>query len=183
MKKVDLIHVTILIIALLTGYTALLSVIAALSYIGYGSEVLYSRSNTFSWMIYYLVHAAISAGICILLVRNARKYARLLLKDEPEASWESTAELQLDRKNILLVLFVGMGLYTLTSYLPLALEKIWQAFSERVGRDSSVQVNYSKTSLATELLRVTFGFFLVFAAPTLSNFLEKLYGNRLKEEQ
>src|SRR5580704_12909499 len=110
MKKIDLIHTTILIVALLNAYSALEY------FMGFITS-LFSGVDLYHWQIpdaaiSNLIVAGVFFGACVLLVKNGRKYAAALLPNEEEASWDNATEWQLDRRNILFVFFIGMGLYT-----------------------------------------------------------------------
>src|ERR1700733_2715555 len=106
MKKVDLLQTTILIVAILAGYDAVQNLISLLSYTAYGNDLY--RLQSISPIIYNLLMLVLHAIACVILIRNARKYASSILSDEEETSWEAVAEWQLDRRNIIFVLFIGM---------------------------------------------------------------------------
>jgi len=173
MKKIDLVHTTILIIGILAGYEAiksLISMLSALSYYGYrGLEQL----------TYVFIMLLCSALACIILIRNGRRFAELILKDGPEGSWEQASYWDLDRRNILFVLFIGIGLYFLVQAIPNLLVYLYQLFSEKVTPSLLRSPDLNKSSLAIELLRATIGAFLVYASPTLTNFIETTIAVRL----
>jgi hypothetical protein len=182
MKKIDLIHTTVLIVGILAGFSAIEYIFYFLSSLVYAGDAYYLRNPAASRMLYYLVMAILFSVACIVLVRNARKYALFLLKDEPEASWEDDSQWQLDRKNILLVLFIGIGLYTLIQSTPYALNDLFELFRNKISADPLKDSMHKSAGLAIELLRVTIGAFLVYAAPALTRSLEKNISGRLDNQ-
>lgn len=181
MKKIDLIHTTILIVALLNAYSAV-------EYFMLFISSLFSGFDLYHWQI---PDAAISSliimgaffGACVLLVKNGRKYAAALLPNEEEASWDNATEWQLDRRNIIFVLFIGMGLYTLIQAIPYAIDHLFELFTSKVssGFNSRLEKNGSRETelLLIELLRTTVGALLIYAAPTLTNYIDKTIAVRL----
>lgn len=179
MKKIDLVHTTILIVAILAGYSALEYIFYLLSNIASAGEFYYLRGQSWGKLTYYLVMAVLFAATAVILVRNGRKYAGAILRDEPEGSWEDAAQLQLDRSNIILVLIIGMGLYTLIQSIPYALNHLYEIFKDKVGSELLKDENPDRGILAVEILRVTIGAFLIYAAPALTNFINKNIAVRL----
>jgi hypothetical protein len=169
MKKIDLVHTAILIVAILAGYSA----IEYLFYVM--ANLVYSISPYFSFerMFYDLLMVILFSIACAVLVKNGRKYAGLILKDEPEGSWDEAARLQLDRRNLLLVLFIGLGLYTLIQYLPYVLNDLFQLYRDKVSSGLDKQSDSKKAPLVIEMMRVTIGAFLIYAAPALTDFIIK----------
>jgi hypothetical protein len=82
MKKIDLVHTTILIIALLAGYAALGELISLLSLFSYATDLYYMREG-FSQAVYILISFILYAVSCLVLIRKGRHYASVILKDEP----------------------------------------------------------------------------------------------------
>lgn len=179
MKKIDLIHTTILIVAILAGYSALQYIIYVLSSVAYVSDLYYLRNQS---LAYYLIMAALFAAVCIILIRNGRKYSALLLKDEPEGSWDEAMQWQLDRTNILLVLFIGMGLYTLIQSIPYVISDFFDFFRDKVGPRVFKEDGSRKGNFIIELLHTTIGAFLIYAAPALTNFINKKVAGRLDSD-
>ena len=184
MKKIDLIHTVILIVALLNAYSAL-------EYFMLFITSLFTGVDLYHWhipeaAISNLIVAGVFFGACVLLVKNGRKYAAALLPNEEEASWDNAAEWQLDRRNIIFVLFIGMGLYTLIQALPYAIDHLIDLFTSNVnsGFSSRLEKNDSrgKELLLIELLRTTIGALLIYAAPTLTNYIDKAIAVRLDGE-
>ena len=179
MKKIDLIHTTILIVAILAGYSAITTFIYLLASIAYAGNSEYLHLSP-SRIMYSLIATGLFSAACIALIRNARRYSMQLLRDEPEGSWEDASKWDLDRRNILLVLFIGIGLHTLIPSASLVLSDAYMLFKDKVSNDLLRTENPPKTSdLIVELLRVTIGTFLVYAAPNLTNFIEKNITTRL----
>jgi hypothetical protein len=177
MKKVDLLQTTILIVAILAGYDAVQNLISLLSYMAYGNDLY--RLQSISPIIYNLLMVVLHAIACVILLRNARKYATAILSDEEETSWEAAAEWQLDRRNIIFVLFIGMGLYTLIQAIPYAIDHFLEFFTSKVSRDPMQPQSARKNLLLVELLRTTIGGFLIYAAPSLTNYIDKKIAVRL----
>jgi len=179
MKKIDLIHTTILIVAILAGYSALEYLFLLLSSLAYLGQVYYATSQFTEKSAYYLIMIVLFSMTCILLVKNARKYAHILLKDEPEASWEDAPKWELDRRNIILVLFLGLGLYTMVQAIPYAISDFYDIFSKAIDSRELKQESTQKEALIIQLLRVTVGAFLIYTAPALTKFIDKTIAVRL----
>src|SRR5580692_2071004 len=111
MKKIDLIHTTILIVAILAGYSAISNAVSLVAMLAYMPASTYARDNVGSQVFIYLVIVALFAGISVILVRKGRNYASAILKNEPEGSADDPAQLALGRQDIILVLLIGIGLY------------------------------------------------------------------------
>jgi hypothetical protein len=214
MKKADLLHTTILILAILAGYSAMQGVLYFLTYVTYATD---SAAST-GLLLYQLFPALLFAVACVLLIRNGRKYTATLLKvadaknteeeEEEEtvpipetgasvaeatktaletvpvfeAAGDADIERQLDRRNIVFALIIGIGLYTLIQALPYVIVDLFELYRNKVGSDTFRQVAPGKTNLIIQLLQVTIGAFLVYAAPTLSNFIDKSIAIRLDGE-
>ena len=169
MKKADLLHTTILIVAILSGYSALQYAINLLSSLAYtGAHLLPAET-----LLYNLLLALLFSAACILLVRNSRKYAAALLKEEDETPGENSLEWQLELRNFIFVLFIGLGLYTLIQSVPYVFAELFELFRDRISFDRFKRDPAVKVNLIVELLRVTIGAFLVYAAPLLTNFIDK----------
>jgi ABC-type nickel/cobalt efflux system permease component RcnA len=215
MKKADLLHTTILILAILAGYSAMEGVLYFLTYVTYATD---STAST-GLLLYRLFPALLFAVACVLLIRNGRKYTAALLKvadakdteeaedeeeeeetvtiPETEASAAQAAKTtletmpvfkavgdadikwQLDRRNIVFALIIGIGLYTLIQAAPYIIVHLFELFRNRVGSDTFRQGSPAKTNLIIQLLQATIGAFLVYAAPTLTNFIDKTIAVRL----
>src|SRR5882757_6116934 len=183
MKKFDLVHSTILIVAILSGYTALESILYLLSSIVYTTDSsAYVQRQLPDSVLYSLLVTLIYAITCIALMKNARKFAAMLLKEEPEGTGEDQARLPLDRRNLLLVLFIGMGLYSLIQYLPYVIRDLIDFFQQKINADQLRVRIPNKGTLVVELLRVTIGAFLLYAAPTLADLTLKHVAVRLKND-
>jgi hypothetical protein len=115
----------------------------------------------------------------LVLIRNGRRLAELILKNEPEGSWEEASYWDLDRRNVIFVVFIGTGLYTLVADIPGLLVHLYQLFAEKVAPALLRTPDVNRTTLATDLLRITIGTFLIYAAPNLTNFIEKMIAVRL----
>jgi CRISPR/Cas system-associated protein Cas7 (RAMP superfamily) len=85
----------------------------------------------------------------------------------------------LDRSNIILVLIIGMGLYTLIQSIPFALNDLYEIFRDKIAAEFVKEERPKRGILAVELLRVTIGAFLIYAAPSLTKFINKNIAVRL----
>lgn len=178
MKKIDLIHTTILIVAVLAGYSALEHLFYLLASVAYSAgPYLYFERLLYDALMVVLF--SVAGGI---LVRNGRKYAGQILKDEPEGSWEEAARLPLDRRNLLLVLFIGLGLYTLIQAAPYVISDLFELYRDKVNPSVLKEGRPKTGSLLIELLRTTIGVFLIYAAPTLTDFVIKKIAVRAEGE-
>jgi hypothetical protein len=171
MKKFDLIHTTVLIVAILAGYSALQYIITAISVATFSHSYSNLNRNRLDEAIGFLVVAALFAAITFILIKNGRKCADLILKYDPETEFDDAPKFDLDRNNLLFVLFIGAGLYTMIEALPHALNNIWLLFSTKISpANSNALVDGNR--IALELLQVTIGALLIYAAPNLTNFIE-----------
>jgi len=141
--------------------------------VAYFSSAYHASQDFTDRSIHSLLMIALYTAACIILVNNGRKYTGMILKDEPEGSWEDASEWDLDRRNIILVLFIGMGLYTLIQSIPHAVNGLYEIFAQKVDADIYKHENLRKDSLVIELLKTTIGAVLIYGAPTLTNFIEK----------
>jgi hypothetical protein len=170
MKKIDLVHTTILIVAILSGYEVITYAISMLSMLAYTFEPgMFNPAS--QQMGLTLIVLICFAAVTILLVKYGRRLAELMLKNDPESLAGDAAKWDLDRRNILLVLFIGLGLYTLINTVPYTLKHLYDAFTTKVYLMSGKSNDTDQ--LIIELLRVLLAFFLIYAAPTLTNFIEK----------
>lgn len=184
MKKTDLIHTTVLIVAVLCAYSALQHLLTGLSYTLYSSD-LFNR-NISAFIYPELIQAFVLAIACIIMVRNGRKIAdnlsgsRLNQKEEEtDAVPGDSIEWQLDRHNIIFVLFIGIGLFTLIQYIPALLNELISRFREKAGA-LDLMKPAGRDYLILDLLRVTIGAFLIYAAPTLTNHIDSTIAARLR---
>jgi hypothetical protein len=181
MKKVDLVQTTILIVALLLGYSAIEAVISFLSLMGYYSEIFYASSGMHSPILSTLLIVLFLAGSCFILIKNARRYAEAILKNETEAAWDVTATVDLDRRNLIFVLLIGMGIYTLIQALPHLLLDLFGLFQNKVSYDAYKTKKTDSATIAIEFLKVTIGVFLIYAAPAISGFIDTKAGVKTED--
>ena len=128
----------------------------------------------------YLFFVCICPALAsIILIRNGRRFAELIMKTDPEGSWEQPAYWDLDRRNVIFVVFIGTGLYTLIADVPSLLVHLYQLFAEKVSPALLRSTEVNKNTLASDLLRITIGALLIYASPTLTNFIEKTIAVRL----
>lgn len=178
MKKFDLIHTTVLIVAILAGYTSLQYLITAFSAGTFSSAYSNLNRNRLDEAIGFLIIAALFAVITFVLIKNGRNCANLILRYDPETKFDDAPEFDLDRGNLLFVLFIGIGLYIIIQNLPYALYNIWQLFSTKVS-PANADAPVGGHKIAVELLEITIGALLIYAAPNLTNFIEKNIAARL----
>jgi hypothetical protein len=178
MKKIDLIHATILIIALLAGYSAINTFIALLSFSGYISDIFMSESRMGAPLVSTLVTVILLSGTCILLIKNGRKLAERILKNDPETASDQTSDIPLDRHSLIFVLLIGMGIYIMIQAIPATLSDLFDLFQNKIATDLFKHTTPDKEKVIVELLRITVGAFLVFAAPTLTNWIDRQSARR-----
>ena len=180
MKKIDLVHTTILIIALLAGYSAIQYFISLCSLFVFATSGGMSDGFVQQTILSIILIMA-QVILAVALVKNGHKYAGLLLKDEPEGSWEDAPKWDLDRHGILMVLFIGMGLYTLIQTIPDLLLDFYKIFRDKIRYNTDRPINWDV--VATILLKALTGFSLIYAAPPLANYIEKTIAIRMKVSQ
>jgi hypothetical protein len=178
MKKSDLVHVTILIVAVLSGYNAIGAVITLLASIAYYIEGLYRATEVY--IVFYLIQAVLYSLACIVLIRNGRKYADQMTQNEAEDFVEDAPRWDLDRRNMLYVLFIGLGLYLVIQSATVAADTLYQNFKAKVGAMDLIEKGPRQTTtLLVDLLRLTAGACLIYAAPNLTNLIENSISVRL----
>jgi hypothetical protein len=171
MKKSDLIHVTLVIVAILLGYSALEYLLGALSLFSRLADISGSR------IVYDLVLTALFAVACLALIRNSRKITEVLLKDEPETA--DASRWDLDRRNILFVLFIGLGTYILLQAVAYAISDLYDTFSNQVNPSTNDRVTI-RNGLLIQLLRAIMGFLLIYGAGNLTNLIERTIAGKLR---
>ena len=181
MKKFDLVHTTILIIALLAGYSALEQVLAILTMVGYVTSV--EVPGGFSQTFFFTVLSFIfSLGCCLLLIWKGGNIAFLIMKNEPQESQDATTQLQLDRWNIIFVLFIGMGLYTIIQSIPYLVRDLYDLFKNKAATDLFRGPGPDSRTVVLESLKVLLGAFLIYAAAPFTNFIDKIIASKLKSD-
>jgi hypothetical protein len=177
MKKIDLVHTTILIVANLCGYSALQQLLFLISSFSYASDLYYGKTTNIIFP--NLFQAALFSIACLILIRNGKKFAVALLPEDPaDASAEDAVGWQLDRRNMIFVLFIGLGLYTLIQNIPPLLSDFFNLFKDQVRADLLKRPPY-RDYLAIDLLRVTVGAILLYAAAPLTNSIDNKVAVRL----
>jgi hypothetical protein len=206
MKKIDLLHTTVLIVAILCGYSALQELLSILNVSFYYSDVFVSAGRT--TIMPALFQTALYTIACIILVRNSKRIATYLLGNErpefdefledetaasagapaspapqtqtSEAEYPDNLEWHLNRRNILFALFIGLGMYTLIQYIPALLNDLVSLFKGEVGSGALDLVRpRQRDHPILDLLHLTIGALLIYAAPTLTNYIEKTIAIRL----
>src|ERR1700754_3976576 len=172
MKKLDLIHTTVLIVAIFAGYAALQYFISFLSSLAYVLEVYYMDTQLIERFLYNLILIASFSAVCILLIKNGRRYTTTLLKYDPEMDWDNEILWQLDRKTMIFVVFIGIGLYMLVHSIPYTISYFIDLFRSKVGGEPGKEAT-ARSGFIIQLLQVSLSIFLIYSAPTLTNFIEK----------
>ena len=185
MKKADLVHLTLIIVAILSGYIALDNFISILSMLAWMGDPYFEFTTQAA---YPFLNGFLHALVCIALIANGRKYAAMLLKEEPEGSWEDASRWDLDRRNMLFVLFIGIGLYVLIQSGANAISDCYHLFAEKVdstsvfGLADRARAKPNRFDTTVDLLKVIIGACLVYAAPVLTNFIENKIAVRLDRD-
>jgi hypothetical protein len=183
MKKIDLVHTTIIIIALMAGYSALQQILGLLSVVGYASDIFLSlRGPDYGTIGLYLIALVMYVIICVVLIRKGRTFATTILKNEPELSLEDAAQVQLDRSNLIFVLLIGMGIYTIMESLPYLIKNLFELFRNRVATDLFRETKPSSQTIIIELLKITLGAFLIYASAPITNFIDKNIASKIKSD-
>jgi hypothetical protein len=177
MKKVDILQTTLLVLAIMNAYVAMEYFLSMLAEIPKASSLY---SGGFGEVITLLIITIALAAAVYLLIRYSRRIAEWLLKIDPEGDTEDTASLDLDRRTILFVLCVGIGLYVLIQASAYAIDDAYDLFKNKVTGTSALLAK--RNYLVLELLRVTLGALLIYAAPNLTDFIEKKIAVRLKSQ-
>lgn len=161
MKKFDIVHTTILIVAILCGYSALQQLLGILSAVFYASDIFYSRSGIGSIALPALISTCTYVIAGTILVKNSKRIANFLMGSEKQEYEEflddatpdehvpqpaettdptalvapetpGAAEWRLDRRSILFAMFIGLGLYTMIEYIPALLNSLFAQFRHEV---------------------------------------------------
>jgi hypothetical protein len=173
MKKIDLVHTGVLIIALMLGYSALQTLISFFSMAGYYSDVFFSSKGMQSAGIPTLLSLLLLSGACAALVKYGRTIAEKILQNEPESVDGDQVAVHLDRHNLIMVVLIGLGVFTVLNPLPHFLVDIYELFRNKVTVDEFRTRTVDADTIAVELLKLTMGFFLIYAASPITNFIEK----------
>ena len=176
MKKIDIIQTTILVIAILNAYTLVEFLLSTLSSI---SLAFYPYSGGVGDVIVKLIITLAVIGGVYLLIRYSRRIALWLLKADPEGDTQGEARWNVDRRTLVFALFIGIGLFMFSDATVYAIRDFYDLFKEKVASHTIMappKTNY----LVLELLRVTIGALLIYASPTLTDFIEKKIAVRMK---
>jgi hypothetical protein len=196
MKKIDLLHTTVLIIAIICGYSALAEFLSILGASVYFSEIFTSGygSGGGGVVVPILGHAVVYAIVCIVMVRNSKRIATWLLgNDRPEyeefleesGSGKTSAE---EAKDVEAVTARSSAAVTTVAGIDAGgaenPDEIITQFRTKVAEGS---LNFGKLSegrdhLLLDLLRVTISTLVIYAAPTLTNLIDRTLASRLGTE-
>jgi hypothetical protein len=169
MKKSELVFTTIIIVAILSGYSGIQHIFSLLSLGNDFGPHYPGDSLGMGRMISLFLLSVLFSACCIVLVKRGRDITGALLKNEPD---EGIAQLPLDRRNLIFVLFIGIGLYTLVEAIPFAISDLIYFFKAAVGPISEKGRVPKKDLFIVELLRVILGMFMIYAAPVMTNFID-----------
>ncbi len=170
MKKFDLIHTTILILAVMAAWSAVESFIHLLSNISFAGNQYYP---TYEWVLYDLIASLSFSAAAVILVKNARKYTTVLLRDEPDDTQEDALRWKPERDNVLLALLIGIGLYTLIQAIPNIVAEIIHFFRTKVSNHALLAPAPSRNDFIIWILKATIGAFLIYSAPALTAYINK----------
>jgi hypothetical protein len=84
MKKFDIVHTTVLIVAILCGYSALQQFLGILNTIFYASDIFYARSGMGTFALPTLISTCTYLIAAIILVKNSKRIANYLLGSEKQ---------------------------------------------------------------------------------------------------
>jgi hypothetical protein len=170
MKKIDIIQTTIIIVGILVGYSAIQIILGLFTQIAYTQE-LGGPSVLFQYILFGALHAACS----IVLISKSKKIS-LLIVDESDDS----VQINISRTDIIFAMIVGIGLYTLIQPVPQVLTDIFFFFKNEVRSNGDTVIPSKKEAFAVELLRVLFGFFIIYGAPTFTNIITDKIASKIK---
>jgi hypothetical protein len=174
MKKVDLIHTTLLVVGILAGYNAMESLITMLSDVAYLGIPNFNGLERF---LYDLILTVLYSAGSIILIRKGRYLSAGIMKDQGGGG-DDGPSWNLDRHNMLFVLFIGIGLYVVVHASAFLISDLYDIYANKAsaGRYRRVTI---MNGVLIQLLRLTMGAFLIYAAPTLTNLIEKNIAVRL----
>lgn len=175
MKKADLIHTTLLVVGILAGYNGLEYLVTTISDVAYLGIPYFHGSERF---LYDLILTLLYGAGSILLIRKGHRLTAAIMKEQGDAS-EDSSSWELDRRNILFVLFIGIGVYVVVQASAYAIGDVYDIFSNKISSGTNNRITI-RNGVLIQLLRLTMGAFLIYASPTLTNFIEKNIAVRLE---
>ena len=173
MKRVQLIEIGILAVALICGYkffdTLVSSAISTLYQVAYG------YGDSLAIIFQYLILAAIYFGLFLLLVRKRTWIAGYIDKQgefvqDPEGSGE--INFSLNQNNLLFIVLISLCLITLVTEIPSILIGIYNYFKKEVSwvRDPSLREDVNFKVAAIKLVVTVI---ILFYARQISNWFSK----------
>jgi hypothetical protein len=141
MKKVQLIEIGILAVALICGYKFLDTLISSAITTLY--RVAYSYGDSLAILFQYLILAALYFGLFLILVRKRAWIARYIDKQgEPgtEPGDSDKINFSLNQNNLLFIVLISLCLITLVTEIPFILIGIYNYFKKEVSRVKDLPV-------------------------------------------
>jgi hypothetical protein len=172
MRRVQLIQITILVVAIICGYKAVESLISTIIPLlfGFGSE-----NQFFSFVLRFLVLTGIYTAAFFVLIRFNRPIADYIEREgRPDGISEDTpVALRVEQTNLFYVVLISLSLLTLIEVLPTIIMSIFQYFKNEIGRLGTRADSDFKTSA----LKLVIGVILLFAARPISLWLNKQFNS------
>lgn len=182
MKRIQLIEIAVLVIALICGYqffNSLVNSAISVVYLGIG------RYDSAAFALEYLFFAAIYFGCFIVLVKNGKKVARYIdgqwqpASQEPE---EGTINITLYQNNLLFIVLIAVCVITIITEIPSLLIGIYDYFKKESSGASGDLFDYRShsedLSFKVAAIRLTVSIIILFYARPISNWLGSLGGPR-----
>jgi len=150
MKRIQLIEIAIIVVALVCGFKAFDSLIGIVIATFY--QFAYSYTDAGPSIIQYILLTAIYFGIFLLLVRK-RKLIALYIHGQGQAADTDTEEqainITLYQDNLLFIVIVALCLVTLITEIPAILIGIYDYFKKESsgGRYSAENINFKAAAI------------------------------------
>lgn len=173
MKKVQLIEIGILAVALICGYKFLDTLISTAITTVY--QVAYSYGDSLALIFQYLVLAAIYFGLFLLLIRKRTWIASYIDKQGepgPPPNDSDKINFSLTQNNLLFIVLVSLCLITLVTEIPSILIGIYNYFKKEVSwvKDPALQEDVNFKVAAIKLIVTVI---ILFYARQISNWFSK----------
>jgi len=167
MKKIELIQTTIIMVAILAGYSALQSLMSILSMIAFSKDLNYMLENISGTIISYLLFAVFYGIGAVILIKKYKVIASSLMDKEDE----NPGFINIDAKVIIFILLIGIGPYFLIQSVPHAISDLFFYFKKSLKSYGDSIIDSKKDVLAVDLLRDVIGFIIIYASPSIANFI------------
>lgn len=146
MRRNDIIQLVVIIAGIVAAYNGLVYIPEVLVGIFYWFDGGLRGTATFTTMSIYLVVFILYLALGAILISRSQQITRYIIK---HSGVDSALHLEQSKKDLLYILFLGIGCFTIISKFPPLLKNIFIAFSEKVGRrdlDSALHSPYSKSA-------------------------------------